>query len=399
MITETVRVRIDGEPEPDLVADLLSVDAEEDVDRAGVFALRFAASPAANGRWSHVDDPRLGVWRRISLEIGYGDTVDTVIDGYVTHVEAAFDIDTSAAYVEVSGMDASAAMNLAEKRIAWPDKRDHEIAVEIFRSYGFSAEVQDTVTLHERKGDTVVQADTDIRFLRRLAARNGFECRVRGATGVFRPPNLTEPPQRTLVLSGGADGNLVRCAATVDGTPATLAEIRAIDPVAKKEVTRSLGASPQRSLGAASLTALRTGWPPGRTQVRGETGTSRPEQDARLRQAYGAAERFVTLTGEIDSRAYRSVLRAGRLVTVRGMGESHSGLYYVSRVRHSVADSEYRQTFEAYRNGVGLTGREQFGPPPPALVAAGGPVRTRRSGNRVLPQRQATSVLKGGAPR
>jgi phage protein D len=398
VITETVLVRIDGEPEPDLVADLLSVEAEEDVDRAGVFTLRFAATLAADGRWSNVDDPRLRVWRRVTVELGYGGTVGTVVDGYVTHVEAALGIDTHTAYVEVSGMDASAAMNVAEKRVTWPDKHDHEIATEIFGSYGFSCEVQDTVTLHERKGDTVVQADTDIRFLRRLAARNGFECRVRGATGIFRPPNLTEPPQRTLVLSGGADGNLVRCAATVDGTPATLAEIRAIDPVAKTEVTRSLGSSPQRALGADGLVALRAGWPPGRTQVRGEPVTSRLEQDARLRQVYEAAERFVTLTGEIDSRAYRSVLRAGRLVTVRGMGESHSGLYYVSRVRHSVTDDEYRQTFEAYRNGVGLTGREQFGPAPPALVATGG-AGTRRSGNKVLPQRQSTSVTKGGAPR
>ena len=80
-----------------------------------------------------------------------------------------------------------------------------------------------------------------------------------------------------------------------------------------------------------------------------------------LRQAYEDASRFVTADGEIDGQVYRAVLRARRLVTIKGIGETYSGLYYVGRVRHSFAFDGYTQQFQAYRNGLGLTGDE---PPP-----------------------------------
>jgi hypothetical protein len=80
----------------------------------------------------------------------------------------------------------------------------------------------------------------------------------------------------------------------------------------------------------------------------------------RLRQAYEGAGRFVTAEGEIDGRVYRAVLRARRLVTIKGIGETYSGLYYVTRVRHSFTVDGYTQQFEAYRNGLGLTGEERF---------------------------------------
>jgi phage protein D len=294
-------------------------------------------------------------------------------------------------------MDATGVMNLAERQIAWPNKKDHEIAAEIFQSYGLSYEVEDTVVAHEEKVSTVLQAETDIRFLRRLAARNGFECHVTGATGYFRAPDLREPPQKTLVLSGGADANLVRATVRVDGTPATLAEIRRIDPMAKRETVKSLAASPRRALGAERLAVLRDGLPDGRVLLRGEPAAADTEMESRLRGAYGPADRFVKLSGEVDSRAYRAVLRAKRLITVRGLGESHSGLYYVNRVRHAVTSDGYQQTFEAYRNGVGLTGQEQFGPAAaPVPIPAGGDTGSRPAGNRVLPAQPSTALIPGG---
>lgn len=397
MITEVVRVSIDGKPQDDLVPDIIELDVEEDVDVADVFALRVAVTPRPNGTWTYVDDDdRFAIWRRVTVEAGYPDATETIIDGYVTQIEL-FLSGQKEPYLEISGMDATALMDLEDKQAAWPDKRDHEIAQEIFDGYGLSYEVEDTIALHAEAASTVLQAETDIRFLRRLAARNGFECHVKGATGSFRSPNLVDPPQRMLVLASGTEANLVDLHVRVDGRPATAPEIRRIDPAGKQEEIKRLADTPRRKLGRSTLATLRSNLPHGRQLLRYHVPASPTEMESRLRGAYEPASQFVNVQGEIDSRAYQAVLRAGRLVTVKGAGESYSGLYYVSRVRHAFTADGYTQNFRAHRNGLGLTGQEQFAPVAlPTPISAGADGVTRPDGNRVLPPQQSTSALPGG---
>lgn len=386
MTAEVVRVSIDGAPQADLVPDIIQVDVEESVDMADVFTLRVAVVARADGTWSHIDDrlglgrdrDRFAVWRRVTVEAGYPDATETIIDGYITQAELSLSHQQQP-YMQVSGMDRTALMDLEEKQLAWPDKKDDEIAREIFGAYQLDPEVEDTVVRHGEAVATELQSETDIRFLRRLAARNGFECHVKGATGVFRAPNLKDPPQRTLALSTGTEANLVDLRVRVDGTPATAPEIRRVDPFGKQVDTRRLTDTPRRRLGRQTLAALRGGLPDGRQLLRNQVAASVTEMESRLLGAYEPASRFVTLEGEVDSRAYGAALRAGRLVTVKGIGERHSGLWYVSRVRHAFTTDGYTQRFEAYRNGLGLTGEERFDAAalPAALSAAaalrGGP--------------------------
>jgi hypothetical protein len=54
------------------------------------------------------------------------------------------------------------------------------------------------------------------------------------------------------------------------------------------------------------------------------------------------------------------VLKRGQTVTIKGIGEMHSGVYYVSQVTHLFIDKGYIQHFKAKRNGLLLTGRENF---------------------------------------
>src|SRR5262249_17306600 len=149
-------------------------------------------------------------------------------------------------HLEVSGMDATALMDLEEKQLAWPNKTHGEIARAVFGSYGLSATVEDTVTRHVEAVSTVPQAATDIRFLRRLAASHGFECRVSGSTGYFRSPNFRDAPQRTLVAGFGSALNLAELTVHVDGTPASRGETRWVDPMEKREHTKTLTGSGRR---------------------------------------------------------------------------------------------------------------------------------------------------------
>ena len=61
----------------------------------------------------------------------------------------------------------------------------------------------------------------------------------------------------------------------------------------------------------------------------------------------------VTGTGELDGVRYGYVLRARRLVGVRGVGLSYDGDYYVKQVTHNIKVGEYKQSFTLTREGLG----------------------------------------------
>ena len=114
-------------------------------------------------------------------------------------------------------------------------------------------------------------------------------------------------------------------------------EIRRIDPLDKREEREPLhdAAPPPRSApqpgGAARGRA-----PTGGRCCAGSCRRSAAEMESRLRAALRGRDRFVTASGEIDSRAYRAVLRAGGWSPSRARERRYSGLYYVTRVRPHV---------------------------------------------------------------
>jgi phage protein D len=396
MIREIVNLSIDGEPQDELTPDLLALEVHEDAVQGSVFRLRLALRSLSDGTFSWLDDARFSLWKRVSVEAGYPDDVATIFDGYVTHAEATIADSVDASFFEVSGMDATALMDLEDKQVGWPNKKDSEIAAEIFGAYGLSYEIEDTVTQHAESVRTVLQAESDIRLLRRLAHRNGFECYVRAGTGYFRSPNFQDAPQKLLALQFGAETNLVRLHVTVDGTPPAQAVARRIDPLTKEETKLELTDTPRRRLGRSTLNELRDVARPGRRVVRQHAADSDTALAGQLRAGIEPAAEFVVAEGEIDTRAYRAVLRAHRLVTLKGAGALHSGLYYVSGVRHRFDPAGYVQEFRAYRNALGLTGDENFGGMSlPFAISAGAIPASAPAGNRVLPAENTQTLLKG----
>jgi phage protein D len=288
-------------------------------------------------------------------------------------------------------------MDLEEKQKVWDGKKDSEIAQAIFIAHHLSHEVEDTKIRPDKKVSTLIQRDSDIRFLRRLAARNGYECFVKGGKGYFRSPAMNQPPQKLLALQFGEETNLTELRFRVDGTPPSEVEARRVDPFEKKAEQETLTKTTRRKLGRKSLAELRSRLPTGRLLLKHEPFNYATQMKARLPGAYERADRFVTVEGEIDSRAYGGVLRAKRLVTIKGAGAQLSGLYYVSRVRHVFTTDGYVQYFEAYRNGLGLTGEESFAAAAsPFAIGAGIGEAVRGVGDLVLPdQQQGASVPTG----
>ncbi len=60
----------------------------------------------------------------------------------------------------------------------------------------------------------------------------------------------------------------------------------------------------------------------------------------------------VSATGSLDVNRYGQILKARRLVAVRGAGTAYNGLYYVNSVTHRIKRGEYKQSFNLVRNGL-----------------------------------------------
>ena len=84
-----------------------------------------------------------------------------------------------------------------------------------------------------------------------------------------------------------------------------------------------------------------------------ETAKYSPVRAALIGMAKAAKSAdVVSANGTLDVIRYGSVLKARRLVGVRGAGPAFDGLFYVRSVTHNIKRGEYKQSFTLGRNGL-----------------------------------------------
>ena len=72
---------------------------------------------------------------------------------------------------------------------------------------------------------------------------------------------------------------------------------------------------------------------------------------AAMAEAAGTSD-VVTASGSLDVMRYGHILKARRLVGVRGAGIAFDGVYYVKSVTHTIKRGEYKENFTLSRNGL-----------------------------------------------
>lgn len=362
MAHESFAIEIEGAEVSDLYPDLLGLEVELDACLASMFRLRLAIRRGSDGAWSHVDDERLRVWRKVQIQAGFESASEELITGYVTHVKPLFEPDPSLCSLEIWGMDESVLMDREEKLKDWPNKKDSDVAREIFQPYGFDVSgVEDTEVIHDEAISTIIQRETDMQFLKRLALRNGFGCYVENGRACFRPPQVDADPQPVLAAHFGDETNVDRFEVEVNALAPSQVAMSQVDPASKEVLQATAEGSRQTSLGETGAEALlAAGIAPSLTHVAMNSTTGAAEMASLCQGLFHRAEWFITAEGEIASASYGHVLKPRLPVTVKGVSESHSGVYYVCHVTHSFHTGGYNQLFKARRNALLPTGSEDF---------------------------------------
>jgi phage protein D len=380
-------VRVDGKSFTDLYDDLIALEIADRADEPSSFAIKLSLHQYRDGTWGRLDDTQgeaggsFAPWQRITILGGYDDQPDVLIDGYVAGVSPRFEPTAAESSLVVWGYDASHAMDIEDKVVAWPDQKYSDVATTIFGAYGLTPAVTDTRVINRADDNLLIQRGTDWQFLRRLGQRIGYEVAVRGASGIFAPPELARTPQKDLAIAFGDDTNLVwfepRLTADLR-SKVTMARTNMVDKVME---TATVDRTPLTALGNRDGDALRTG----RSLADGKAAAIAPAEPAydlgsmtdMLTGQRRRADWIVCGEGEIDGSLYAAPLRARNTVLIRGIGATFAGLYYVTEVIHRFTPTDYMQRFKVVRNAVDLTGSEQ------PRSAAADPLAVADSGREV----------------
>ena len=348
---------------PELLAAVQEIEIDCSLAEASVFRLRFGITKTEVGDWSILEvDPFLPLTPvSIRIQQGYEPPL-AIINGFVTQHAVSFADQPGSSTLDVIGMDATLLMNMSETVAAWPNMADSEIAAAIFGQNEIVPSVDATAPVLIEPDATTIQRGTDIRFLRRLARRNGFDCYVQPDPftgldiGYFQSRTLEGIPEAVLSVNFGVDTNVREFNLTYELVRPTAATATGLDTLTKTTQPAFALTTLELPLGLEGTLAREL--PPGEV-LPADTGLMRTAELQRFLQA--AVDRSswaLAATGTVGSDV--PVLAPGGLVNIRGLGWLYNGSYFVTRVRHQIAAGDYTQRFEAERNAVSETGTELY---------------------------------------
>jgi len=340
----------DGDQQKDLTSSILEFEVQEDHELAGVFRLKLAIVREAKGLWRFLDEDSVQPWAKVEIKLNTGDSETPLFLGYVTNVRVHVDTDEGSSYLELTGVDSTALMSVEEVIKDWPGKSDSDIATAIIKKYSLKAEVDSTSVTHDDKQSTILQRETDIQFLKRLARRNGYECGVSGTTAFFSKPKLDGDALPALAAHFGDDTNLNSFDVDWNLLLPTAVQMDQIDFFSKAVVSVNLAQSAQTLLGKKGPATVTIPQSKPKAILRHVVSTAVPEMKALVTAVADDAQWFMEARGEVDGEKYSDLLRPRKRVPIKGVGAIFSGMYYLTGVKHKYTVDHFIMNFTARRN-------------------------------------------------
>jgi phage protein D len=349
---------------PPVVDAVIGIEVDASIDQASAFRIRLGLPQTLTGDWGILQLDPFRPLVPVTIRVAVGVVPEAVINGYVTEQHITYSDTPGGTALEVSGLDATVLMNMQERVVPWPSMPDSAVAAAIFGQYGVVPKVQPTGPVLVEPEGTQIQRGTDIRFLRRLARRHGFECFVQPEpltgvdTGHFEPRSLVGVPGAVLLVNEEELTNVSGFSVQYDMVAPTGAVAANLDVPTKSPQLGIAPVSTQVPLGAEPV-LTRILPPPNVRPV--ETGLVRSSDlQAAAQSVADRSSWAVVASGTTGSEV--GLLRPGTIVNIAGAGRVYSGSYYVTRVHHRIGPDGYTQRFEAERNAVTMTGTELFVP-------------------------------------
>ncbi|MGH9508478.1 MAG: hypothetical protein ACRD2M_00955 [Terriglobales bacterium] len=337
----------------------VQVMSSTDILNSG-FEMRFTLAKDKTGEYGLLANGALDPDARVAIGVLLGVTPEPLINGVIYHHELTPSNEPGLSTLTVKGRDISVMLDLKPKDEKFENQPDSVIVNRILLDYAEHGilpphQVTPTSDVPLEIQRIPRQNETDLKFIQRLAARNGFVFYFTpltlGVTNAYWGPQIRLGlPQPALSINLGASTNVKSLNFANDALGPEEAEGSFVEPITKTSIRipklPSLQVPP---LVSSPRPARRT------TRLRC-TAPQNPAQAATT--ALAAATRAgepVSAMGELETVRYGHVLRARQLVGVRGAGHAYNGNYYVRDVTHVLKPREgsYTQSFTLTREGTG----------------------------------------------
>jgi hypothetical protein len=334
---------------------LSSVQVTNDEQGGDGFSMSFSLSKSQPVDYDLLQSGLLEQGTRVIIGVLLGAVPQALIDGIITHHQVAPSADPGASTLTVMGKDVSIMMDLEEKNASYPNQPDSVIVTQLlaaYLQYGLIPEVTTTTNVPLQTDIIPRQYQTDLAFIKAKAEANGHVFYIEPVTfGVNKaywgPAIRVGMMQPKLTMGMGPGANLKSFSASQDsmlpvqtagGVIILFGQEIPIPPIPPLRVppfvlkptpvlrTKLMRTTANQSAAAATVAVL-------------AEALKSPDS--------------VTGSGEIDTVRYGNVLRARKLVNLRGVGLSYDGTYYVKRVTHTITRGDYKQSFSVSREGTG----------------------------------------------
>jgi hypothetical protein len=356
-------------PAPSLLAEALQdVQVELGDEGNDGFQLTFGAGrklgvPTTDSAvFSH---PLLTPFSRVIVQVTLGAQVEPLIDGFITHRQAAPGNEPGSASLTVIGEDVRVMMDLTEQTVSHTGLSVDMRVQRILASYQQYL-LQPPRVMPPRANRTPsplesmpVQCGTDLAYLRRLAHDQAYVFYVEPGLvpnsniAYWGPPQRIGAPQPALSVNMGPDTN-ARVQFSYDALKNETVAGMAMDKLTRALQSISAQAGIDNPLALQAARAYQRG--------RGRALLARENIGAAVMDVISAesaaalrTEDTLVATAEINVGEYGRVLRPRRLVGLRGAGLQLDGFYYVKRVTHAIRRGTYTQRCTLTREGVGAT--------------------------------------------
>lgn len=341
----------------DAVEAITRVEVTNDAVSGDGFQITFALGKDELGSYRLLDGGAFDPFNRVVIGVAIGAVPEVLVDGIIAHHQLVPSNEPGMSTLTVTGTDLRQMLDLEEKNEKYENQPDSVIFTRLIGAYGqFGLLPQATPTT-----DVPIelqriprQHETDLKFIERMAKRNGFVFFIEPVTfganrAYFGPETRAGVPQPALTVNMDASSNVDSLTFSQDVLEATEAEGSIVEPTLKISI-------PLPSLPSLRLPPLAAKPTPARRKVlvRNAANQNAAQAAATSAATVTNAPEPVKGEGELDTLRYGSVLRARRPVGVRGAGHTYDGDYYVRRVTHVITSGvSYSQRFTISREGTG----------------------------------------------
>jgi hypothetical protein len=297
---------------------------------------------------------------RVVIMVTKGSHADVIMDGVMTHHEIQPGSDGGRSSLIVKGKDLTALMNLIELNgIPFPAMSPAIRVLTILAKYAafgivpmvIPSVVEDLPIPIER---IPTQQGSDLAYVSQLAHEAGYvfyidPLPVPGTARAYWGPEIkVGQPQPALNVDMDVFTNVESLSFNFDKESKEMPVVFIQNQATKVPIPIPIPDITPLNPPLGAVPPL-----PPKLKFLSETAKLSPIGAVMQGMAYASQHSdAVTGEGSLNVTRYGRVLKARRLVGVRGAGDAFDGLYYVKSVRHTIERGEYRQNFSLARNGL-----------------------------------------------